>query len=95
MGYYVEVPAAKGKANLICRMYDGAKIVTEAEAKSAVQLGEGVVVVVDNGPFEAAAFAFSAQEFSEFTRRDDHRPKTFVLMDSYEQAARASGYGRH
>ena len=92
MGFYVEVPSHKNKAELIVKMYPGSKIVSETEAKSANRAGEGVVVVVDNGPFEAAAFAFSEREFDEFTRFDDWRPKKFVLMESYEQGARASGY---
>lgn len=92
MGFYVQLPTAKGKAELICQMYPGSKLVTEAEAAEHNRLGEGIVVVVDNGPFEAAAFAFSEQEFKEFTRPDDHRPKKFILMDSYDQAARAAGY---
>jgi len=49
-------------------------------AKQAFSEGMGVICVVDNGPFEAAAFAFSRGEIEEFAYPDD-RPKTWVAID--------------
>jgi len=90
MGFYVQTPIDKGKAQLIAKMYGG-KIVDIHEAREANRNGEGVIIVVDNGPFEAAGFAYTEREFDEFTRLDDYRPKKFVVMD-WDTAARASGY---
>ncbi len=41
----------------------------------------GVIVVVDNGFFEAAGFAYDLKEFDEFTRPQDMRRKNFVAIE--------------
>jgi len=56
--------------------------------------GMGVIVVVDNGPFEAAAFAYSQREFDEFVSDRDPRPRQFVILDR-AVAEKASGFKRH
>ena len=38
------------------------------------------VVLVDNGPFTAAAIAFSKWEYKEFTKITDKRPKIFFAV---------------
>lgn len=79
MGYYIQGPVF-GKAPFICKNYGG-RIVGFTEAKTAMQRGEGVVVVVTNHSFEAAGFCFSEDEFEAFTYAGDDRPKTFVVME--------------
>lgn len=79
MGKYIETGTTKGKTNWI-RDNLGGKIVSQNMAKDLVAT-KCVIVVVDNGPFEAAAWAFSPAEFEAFTYPDDHRPKQFVVID--------------
>jgi len=81
MGRYIEGPA-KGKVNHIVDM--GATVISEDGARQIMESGDednGVIIVVDNGPFEAAAWAFDLREFKVFTNPRDHRPKTFLTMN--------------
>lgn len=94
MGYYIETVGNHNKAQTICEQEPSAKLVSRAEAEAAMVKGLGVVVVVDNGFFEAAAFAYSEREFEEFTRPEDRRPKQYVVMDR-KRAELLSGYRRH
>lgn len=38
-----------------------------------------IVVLVNNGPFTAAAICYSKREYAEFTRNDDYRPKRYFI----------------
>jgi hypothetical protein len=38
------------------------------------------VCLVDNGPFTAAAIAYSPEEFQAFNRADDYRPKQWFMV---------------
>lgn len=80
MGYYFNGSSNTGKAAELVRNHGG-KIVNEQTALAALQDGQGVFCVVDNGMFEAAGFAFDADEFNAFTLPSDYRPKTFVVLD--------------
>lgn len=81
MGYYIETPGTIGKANYIAQNYGGI-VVTQSVAQSAIaDAAKGVIVIVSNGMFEAAAFAYNQSEFDAFTQSDDHRPRTFLVMD--------------
>ena len=90
MGYYIETGTNTGKAKIIAEQYNGV-VVSQDEAAAALNAGEGVIVVVDNGLFEAAAFAFDLKEFEVFTDPFDVRPKTFVVIDR-EVAKTAARY---
>ena len=91
MGYYIEVPENHGKASQICKLHDG-KIVSFTEAQQALDDSSlGVIVVLDNGMFEAAGFCFSKQEFKEFTA--DDRNKQYVLLER-SLAEKLSGFSR-
>ena len=81
MGFYLQTDAKHGKAEFI-RDNHAATIVTQEEAEAAIDNPDlAVVVVVSNGPFEAAGFAFDRKEFEAFTSPDDRRPKKFFTMD--------------
>lgn len=79
MGYYVEVPEPKGKFEQIEKMYNGKEMTLE-EAKKFLGV-IGVIVIVDNGPFEAAAFAYDLDELEAFFRPDDYRPKRIIGIE--------------
>ena len=81
MGYYIETSGYRNKAEDIVARHSG-KIVSREEARQAMDdPALGVVVVVDNGAFEAAGFAYDLREFEAFTSPDDDRPKKFVVID--------------
>jgi hypothetical protein len=80
MGYYVQTPANKNKALQIEALYGGKRINKPIEF-SEVPPDKALIVVVDNGPFEAAGFAYNAEEFREFTDEDDTRPKEYLLLE--------------
>jgi len=48
------------------------------------------ICIVDNGPFEAAAFTYNQDELDEF-QYDDGRPKDWCVMD-LARAKELSGY---
>jgi hypothetical protein len=93
MGYYIQGPNL-GKADYLLATHPDFKEVTKDEAEIFQCEGKvGVVVVVNNGPFEAAAFAFSDQEFEEFTEASDPRRKRF-LTGPLDLVKELSGYNR-
>ena len=84
MGYYVECSVNKGKAQELVSKCN-AKVVTAGAAKLMVDNPLiGVVCVVDNGPFEAAAYCYSQREYDAFNEPTDRRPKMWLAMDRSE-----------
>ena len=92
MGYYIETGTAKNKVALIEETYNAIQI-TPQEAEFFVNEHEGAVIcVVDNGPFEAAAFCHSSDEFRTFNDSADPRPKTWPLVDDRGAIERATNF---
>jgi len=91
MGYYIQGPL-RGKADYIRTHEEDVTVLKTPEAaRAAYEEGMGVVVVVENGPFDAAAFAYSKDELESFLRPDDQRPVTLLAMDR-QKAEELSGY---
>lgn len=79
MGFYLQGPTL-GKADYLLAEHTDFREVTCSEAAVARAMNDNaVVVIVENGPFDAAAFAFSDDEFEDFTQANDLRPKRFLL----------------
>ena len=77
MGYYIETEAAKNKAKWLVE-HAGGVIVQQA---TPTPTHDSIpVVVVDNGPFEAAGIAYDQEELRAFTDPFDPRPKTIVMV---------------
>ena len=93
MGYYIQTPLRKGKAVQICASNKEARIIAEPRSFDDVEMKHGLVVVVDNGPFEAAAFCHNAQEFKDFVDSKDDRPRTWLIMDR-RKAEIQSGFSK-
>ena len=91
MGYYIQGPNI-GKVDFLLKNHDAIMLESAVQAREAFKEGFGVVCVVDNGPFEAAAFAFSEDELEVFAR-PDHRPKTWLAMDR-KLVEKLSGFDR-
>lgn len=84
MGYYIQVPENKGKAQQLVDLHDATILPMRPEAFEDVPEGQALICVVDNGAFEAAALCYSREEFVAFTSPDTtsgyQRPRTWVLM---------------
>jgi hypothetical protein len=91
MGYYIQTPKHQNKAEQIARLYGGT-VVSKPDF-SKVPFDKAVIVVVSNGPFDAASYAFNQSEFDAFHEPGDYRLKKYVLMDK-TQAEILSGYRR-
>lgn len=90
MGYYIQGPAL-GKVKHLVDNHN-AIVVGRISKLSQVNDDTAVVVVVNNGPFEAAAYAFNQQELDEFNRNDG-RPTTTLLMEK-SLARKLSGFSQ-
>lgn len=89
MGYYIEVPENKDKAQQIVELHGG-RIVSGPPSFEDITPEEAIICVVDNGPFEAAGFAYNQAELLVFSHHDG-RPKTWVIMNR-QIACELTGY---
>lgn len=90
MGYYIEGPA-HGKAAFLLRNEDAVEV-SQEECEDVIEDPDfGVICIVDNGHFEAAAFCYDAAELRAFTYLGDSRPRRWLLMNR-ERAEQLSGY---
>lgn len=80
MGRYIETDGPLNKAKYICEHHEG-EIVDPIECFDDVPEGKALIIVVENGPFDAAAFVHSEGEFNAFTDPHDGRRSTHILMD--------------
>ncbi len=90
MGYYInyvngkELPAI-GKASKL--ISEGAVIVG-----TPTEFQENLVCVVENGFFDAAAYAYDEREMTEFNDPNDYRPKTWLIVPD---ADKLSGFNKN
>lgn len=80
MGYYIQTPGHKRKAEQLVSLHCG-QIIPKPASFNDVPADKALIAVVDNGPFEAAALAYSESKFAAFTDPRDSRPQKFVLLD--------------
>lgn len=92
MGYYIQTDAPHGKAEFLVREHN-AEVLPYVPAWNEVDASKAIICVVDNGLFEAAGFAYSANELAAFNRPSDMRLKTWLLMDR-DKAKELTGYRR-
>jgi hypothetical protein len=90
MGFYIKCEGSKNKANQIVSAFD-ARIVSKEMAEAFVESEKAVICIVDNGPFEAAAFCYDMSVFEAFSRKDDTRPKVWLVVDNKALIEKASG----
>ena len=94
MGFYIPGPAS-GKVEHIVNDNGGEVITVDEAAAEMIKVEDkkAVICVVDNGNFDAAAFAYDIQEFNSCIEASDYRPKTFLKMDM-EKAKELTAYPR-
>lgn len=92
MGFYINHPEMNslGKVDFIVSNLGG-EIIPQPETLQDIPEDKALIVVVNNGMFEAAGYAFDQGEFESFTWERNKRPKVFVQMDK-QQAEKLSGY---
>ena len=88
MGYYIEVPQSKRKAQQIFDLYDDARLEDGPIAPTKERVG---ICVVSNPMFDAAAIIFSVDEGEAFNQPDDYRPKTWMSLP-YETVIKLNPY---
>lgn len=93
MGYYIECGVNKGKAQRIIDALDAEEVCLNDITPEMIA-EHAVICVVDNGPFEAAAFCYSPDEFTAFTRADDDRSKIFLVVKDRKKVESLTGYNR-
>lgn len=89
MGYYIEVPSNKGKAQQIVELYGG-RIAFNPPLFEDISPDEAIICVVDNGLFEAAAYCYNQEELNEFSFNDG-RPRMWVIMN-LQKARKLTGF---
>lgn len=77
MGYYIEVPHPRNKARQLVDLYDAKIELGPFFDETGKRIG---ICVVENGPFDAAAIAFSKREMQEFADDDTGRPITWLSL---------------
>jgi len=96
MGYYIEVPNKKGKAQQIVELHGG-RIVAGVPSFKDISPDEAIICVLDNGAWEAAGFAYDEKELEEFAAPDffgHQRPREWLIM-SREKACELTGYNKN
>lgn len=90
MGFYIEVPENKGKAQQIVELHGG-RIVHYAPTFDDIAASDAIICVIDSGPFEAAAFCYNQDELEYMRTGLRGRPATWVIMDRMK-ACELTGY---
>jgi hypothetical protein len=90
MGYYIPVVDGGNNAERIVKKYHGELLPAQPKWDD-IPKDKVLVVVVDNGIFEAAGLAYDSVEYERFTMVTDRRPKQYVLLDK-ETAYKAAGF---
>ena len=66
MGFYINLPEAKNKADQLVKLY-GAEKLPKAPPSFFTVEGKALICVVENPHFDAAAYCYSQGEFDAFT----------------------------
>lgn len=83
MGHYIQGPNL-GKAKMLIDQHHGTLTLNPPTNFQDIPDGKALIVVVDNGPFEAASHLYNEQEFNYWMKlsiHDDKRPRIYILID--------------
>lgn len=94
MGYYINGGMAKGKCEYLESALAAVPFDWKTKTWDDVPQDKVPVIVVDNGPFEAAGIAYSENEYLVFTEPSDKRPRTGYLIDREKAIQACPAVGR-
>ena len=80
MGYYIQGPE-RGKGKYLEEEYHAVPCNVHEAYLAVGHVSLVPVCVVDNGAFDAAAVAYSSEEFECFSYHGDVRPKQWYIMN--------------
>ncbi len=94
MGYYINTGHNVGKAEWLI-VNEGAMELMDVPTRLSELPTElnGLICVVNNGPFEAAGFIYNDRELEAFSDPSDYRDKRWLVLP-LERAKELSGYNR-
>lgn len=74
MGYYIQVPDNKGKAQQLVNLHAADLLPMRPEGFEDVPEDKALICVVDNGPFEAAGLVIDREDFIDKITEDEPGP---------------------
>lgn len=95
MGNYIQTLLNKNKAVQICAKNKEARIIPQPRSFADIEMKYGLICVIENEHFEAAAFCDCEKEFLEFgePKFGDYRKRIWVIMDR-RKAEIQSGFAK-
>jgi len=93
MGYYLnakDLPSG-GKAAALVNRYGAEVVVGPRPRFEEIPEGMAAVVVIENGPWDAAGLAYCKEEYKAFLDPEDMRPKRLLLVPK-DTAYKLSGF---
>lgn len=81
MGLYIQVPLPRDKTQQIVDEYAGKVISAPPAMYHQIPKNKALIIVVNNGPFEAAGFVHDEREFKAWIEPCDPRPTQYLYMD--------------
>ncbi len=89
MGYYIEVPDNKNKAQQLVDLYGAERIDMLPDSLAELPEDKALICVVQNPMYDAAALAYSDREMRYFASQDhDYGPTGIEISSSLEEAFR-------
>jgi hypothetical protein len=79
MGWYIQAPVIYGRTEYLIAHHEAVEI--EPVEPSNLPPDKALVVVVQNGLFDAVGYVFDDREFREFSDPTDPTPRRWLLMD--------------
>lgn len=92
MGFYLETPRYKNKAEQLIKMYDAREVRMEEALDAIYDNKYAVICVIRNPNFDAAAFCYNLKEFRRFNHVDDDRPRRWLIIEDRDMVDELSGY---
>lgn len=92
MGFYLETPRMKNKAEQLVKMYNAREVRMEDALDALFENKGAVICVIRNPNFDAAAFCYNLQEFRRFNYVDDDRPRKWLIIDDRDMVDELTGY---
>ena len=92
MGFYLETPRHKDKAEQLIKMHNAREVKMEEALDAIYDNKHAVICVIRNPNFDAAAFCHDLGEFRRFNYVDDDRPRRWLIIEDRLLVEELSGY---